>query len=147
MSQIDWSAVRKSLSPNELGLFNWLCGRIRHDRMVIEIVDGFRVLARKAGSKLQCELHWQANCYTCSPLSSLDTMLRKAQKDLNSARWSLRNAFRIVRQGFAGPRWLREPNLILAEHGFDRDLILALEEESGADGEEVEGADSQAPVE
>src|SRR4029450_7073042 len=85
------------------------------------------------------------DCLTCWVAESIEERDDAAVGP--SARCSLRHAFRIVRKRIPGARRLREPNLILAEHGRDRDLIFTLEEELGADGEEVERAYGQAPIE
>ena len=53
----------------------------------------------------------------------------------------------MIRQRIPRPRRVRQPNFVFAEHCHDGDLILMLEEKSRADGEEVERADGQAPVE
>lgn len=86
---IDWKAFRASLDPDELKDFDRLCRRVRHWKQIIEVADSFRPLFK--GSQPQCETHWIPNCYTCSPISQLDLILKKARKALNGCRFVMRS--------------------------------------------------------
>lgn len=106
---LDFKVLRSKMSLRDVSRFNYLARELREVKQTIEILTEFEQAVNRDTE--MCDKHYIAPCYTCSSLSRIQFLLRKARKLKATLSFSMSKLIRAYTDAPAeasGERFLRE---------------------------------------